>query len=253
MHRPRGRLRRASPSPRRRALPEYRITGNASEEDWQLLRDEVAAFESSGSASLAAATSDAAALASGEILSETERRDDGMIEEMTTGVVNVPFEQFVRKVFPSEWGLQLYGHEGGEVEELEHDAEGRSVRQQERMVLETPMSKYLSWLGGIFPAFKHLDMTKTEQVEYGRDSARVRWRVYASDNDTVAQDIGYVNFQGTGATTTVTFHSAHKYTNSYTWPFSWGPLNRINDALTAMGLSDYFVNAVEHYRSLAEG
>jgi len=94
-------------------------------------------------------------------------------------------------------------------------------------------------------------MTKTEAIEYGEDNARVRWRVYTSDNDTVSQDIGYVNFESVGNGVKVTFHSAHKYTDSYNAPFNQGPMTAVADYLTANGLQDYFKNAIDHYRDLA--
>ena len=175
-----------------------------------------------------------------------------MIEEMTVGVANVPFDVFAKRVFPADWGIKLYAYKGGQVNVVERDEQGRPVRQEERMVLQTPLSRYLGWLGNLFPALKDLDMTKTEQIEYGEDFARVRWRVYRSDNQTVEQDIGYVEFKGQGASTRITFHSAHKYTSSYTSPMNFGPLTHVRDALTAKNLRDYFVGAIQQYKEIAE-
>ncbi len=231
--------------------PDMSVTRNATTQDWEALRREVAAFEAATPDDLLRATSDEQALEDGDILSGTTSRSDGMIEEQTVGMVDLPYAIFAQRVLPAEWGVNLYGYVGGEVEELAHDEQGRPTRQQERMVLETPVSEYASWLGDMLPATRHFDMTKTEEIEYGEDYSRVRWRVYTSDNNTVAQDIGYVHFQGCGGKTKITFHSAHAYTDEYNGPLAHDHLSGIGDAITAKGLRDYFTSAIGKYRDLA--
>ena len=231
----------------------YDVTKDAAKDDWSKLKTEVAGFEGATPKKLKDGTSDEKALGRGKILSETQPRADGMMEEMTVGTVNVPYETFIQRVLPADWGMKLAAHKGGDVHVQDRDGQGRAVQQEERMVLQTPMSQYLSWLGGVVPMLKDLDMTKTEEIEYGDRSARVRWRVYWSDNQTVKQDIGYVNFEAAGNQTKITFHSAHAYTSSYTSPMNWGPLAYVRDQITAKNLRDYFTSAIAHYRKLAGG
>jgi len=230
---------------------DFGISGEGKAADWRKLREEVAAFEAATPGVLLEKTSDVEALEGGEILSATEKRDDGMIEEMTVGNVDVPYEKFIQRVIPSEWSTELAGRVGGDVDPLAVDEEGRTVYQEDRMVLETPMSKHLSWLGDAFPAFKHLDMTKSEDIEYGEDETRVRWRVYLSDNETVLQDIGYVHFSKCGNSTQVKFHSAHAFTQDYTAGLNWGPLVSVRDWMVAGQLRDAFTAHIEAYREAA--
>ncbi len=233
-------------------LSGYDISDEGVGQDWSDLRTEVAAFEASGSQKLADETSDLEELQDGEILSATEKREDGMIEEMTVGMIDVPFEQFIQKVVPAEWSTKLAGRVGGDVDPLVADEQGRTLFQEDRMVLETPMSKHLSWLGDAFPIFKHLDMTKSEEIEYGSDSIRVRWRVYLSDNATVLQDIGYVDFSRAGNGTLVKFHSAHAFTEDYTAPMNIGILSGVRDWMMGKQLQDAFTAHIEEYRKAAE-
>jgi len=226
------------------------ITREADEDEWKALREEVASFEDHPMRGLVRKTSNDRKLARGEILTATEKRPDGMIEEMTVGIVDVPYDQFVQAIRPADWGVKLFGYVDGEVTVAEVDDQGRPIRQHERMILETPFSEHLNWADGAYAGFKHLDMTKTEEITYGEGEATVRWRVYNSDNDTVQQDIGYVRFEAVDSGTKVTFHSAHKYTDSYLAPFT-GLLEGVGDELTADGLSDYFTGVIEHYREQA--
>ena len=108
-------------------------------------------------------------------------------------------------------------------------------------------------MGDVAPMMKHLDMTKSEEIDYGKDKVRVRWRVYMSDNETVLQDIGYVEFAKSGDKTRVTFHSAHAFTESYTSPMNYGPLAEFRDVMTAKQLREAFSAHIENYREVAEG
>ena len=229
------------------------VTGDASKSDWRKLKGEVADFEEQTPDALRRATGDQEALSNGEVLPATRKRRDGMIEEMTVGEVNCPYHQFVQKILPSEWSRDLAGYVGGDVDVVERDEQGRATRQYDRMVLETPMSKHLSWMGDVAPMMKHLDMTKSEEIDYGKDKVRVRWRVYMSDNETVLQDIGYVEFAKSGDKTRVTFHSAHAFTESYTSPMNYGPLAEFRDVMTAKQLREAFSAHIENYREVAEG
>jgi hypothetical protein len=123
---------------------------------------------------------------------------------ITTGRVDMPYSEFIGVLPPAEWGINLAHYLGGELRALTWDAEGRPVRQLERMVLspipfdgETPLTNN--------------DMTKLEIVEYEAERATVYWRVMHSDNNTTETDVGSVEFRAEGASgTRVTFHSAHR-------------------------------------------
>lgn len=176
-------------------------------------------------------------LAIGKILTETRRRPDGMVEEVTRGVVDMPLEKFLERVPIKDWGKNLVDYKGGQVRQA------GAGRQIERMVLGAPG--------------KDLDMTKVEAVSEERDRsgritcARVRWEVLKSDNGSVVQDVGALRFERFGNQTLITWHSAHKLN---TIPFNL-PLipGRVKDAFLGVTLSGYFSRAISHYRDVAAG
>ncbi len=173
----------------------------------------------------------------GEILTMHTPLADGMVEERTVGLVDVPLEEFLKKVPAKDWGKNLVDWKGGEVR-----AAGPG-RQVERMVLRMPG--------------KDLDMTKVETVTDDRDasgklqSSRVRWEVLKSDNGTVKQDVGTLKLERYGDKTLVTWHSAHALNK---FPVATALLPKeATDAAAGMVLSSYFRRAIEHYRELTGG
>ncbi len=120
-----------------------------------------------------------------------------MVVEFTQLFINMPYETFLKRFNPADWGQSLAGYIGGEVQVIEKDKQNRPVRQLERMVLTAPL--------------RRLDMTKSEVIVYEDNKATVYWRVYHSDNKTTKTDIGYVEFSSLDQNSTcMTFHSAHK-------------------------------------------
>ncbi len=205
------------------------ITSLPNDDQWRLLRAEVEAFERPERAAFRALVvktgSDGARtrLADGKVVAASQKRSDGMVEELTIGLIDAPFQQFVECIAPCDWSRYLAGLVGGDVQPQPGaiDAQGRTTEQLDRMVLKTMSSAIVNvdfWL------FKHLDMTKNEAIDYGDTSVRVRWRVYHSDNATVAEDVGYVDFAGVDGGTRVTFHSAHRFTPSYARLWGWSPI-----------------------------
>jgi hypothetical protein len=185
----------------------------------------------------------------GEILSGTFERGD-TIHELTEGIVDMPYDEFMKKMPADRWGVNLAEYRGGEVKVTERDAQGRVIKQRERMVLETPLSKLLP---GVFEAN---DMTKVESIEYGPDMTVVRWEVLDSDNKTTLKDIGEVRFIRMGDKTKIEFESEHRID-----PFpgmlekleDLGPLDRPYKKGIAMSMQDYFKSCIAHYQDLAAG
>lgn len=172
----------------------------------------------------------------GDIISATNSRPDGTIEEKTVGVVNVTLEKFLERVPTRDWGKNLVDYMGGEVK-----AAGPG-KQIERMVLRMPG--------------KDLDMTKVETITDDRDASgrlqasRVRWEVLKSDNGTVKQDTGTLKLERYGDKMLVTWHSAHALEK---FPTLTRALPKsVSDKATGFVLADYFKRAIEHYRTLTE-
>ncbi|RLB52632.1 MAG: hypothetical protein DRJ42_14280 [Deltaproteobacteria bacterium] len=156
--------------------------------------------------------------------------------EHTQGIVAVSLEDFLARVPADRWGVELDHYLGGEVQVHETDAEGRVVRQVERMVLSPlPIDIHT-------PA--NADMTKVEHIVYGDDAVTVYWRVMYSDNLSTETDVGSVSFIRHGVDETlVVFHSAHKL-SALGVPLA--------NSLARASLGPFFSDHVRHYRGLVE-
>ncbi|HEY3448953.1 MAG TPA: hypothetical protein VGK67_21510 [Myxococcales bacterium] len=171
----------------------------------------------------------------GEILSSWNSRPDGLVEELTRGVVDLPLEKFLEKIPMKDWGVSLADYRGGEVVPAGQD------RQIERMVLRMPG--------------KDLDMTKVETLHEKKDASgklqgtQVKWEVLKSDNGTTLADVGTLRFERCGDKTLVTFHSAHKL-DKFPALTALMP-QKVKDAATGEILKMTFTKHVENYRKLA--
>ena len=157
--------------------------------------------------------------------------------EITSGLVEVPYETFVGVLPAEDWGVELSSRIGGEVIVYEVDSEYRATRQLERMVL-SPFSIPI-WTG-----LADNDMTKVEVIQYGQDGAKVYWRVIYSDNNSTEMDVGSVEFRRFDSSSTlITFHSAHRLN-------AVGAVH-IDSGLVAPVLETTFRALIDHYRALA--
>jgi hypothetical protein len=174
-----------------------------------------------------------------EVVEPAGAAPKAMAVELSERVIEVPYAAFSQALAAEDWGVSLAFYLGGEVRVNERDAQGRAVRQHERMVLNP------------FPCdmdtrLANNDMTKVEVIEYGSDWARVNWRVYYSDNDSTEADVGSVEFSAHDARSTrVTFHSAHRLN---------APLgiHIPNDVVRAV-LKGYFLDHIRRYAQLVGG
>jgi hypothetical protein len=204
----------------------------AGDKDFGAMEQRVAGLEA-GERPLDAAARERLAL--GRVLTTWQPRPDGLVEEYTLGVVDVPLERFLAVMPARDWGRNLADWKGGAVRPAGPD------RQIERMVLES--------FG------KDLDMTKVETVREERDAqgrliaARIRWEVLESDNGSVITDVGTVRFERFGDKTLVTWHSAHKLNVP---PLSWGIVPRaLADPIVGFMLTRFFRRCTERYRKIA--
>ncbi len=181
-------------------------------------------------------------------VSYTQKVDDGRgagpktaAVEITQGLVNLPLARFLEKMPADQWGTHLDHYLGGAVKVTERSADGKPVRQVERMVLS-------GLPGDLNLRALNMDMTKVEQREERRDAAgnltgvTMYWRVHSSENKTTAMDVGSVAFEAYGqGQTRVTFHSAHRLgMDKLIFPA----------ALVKPTLRSFFSDHVRHYREL---
>ncbi len=119
--------------------------------------------------------------------SKTEMELQRGYREVTVGLIDKPFSEFLDKFDPArEWGKNLVGYVGGELVVDELDAEDRAVLLRERMILATP------WY--IIGA-PDSDMSKFEKIQYDQDSVKVNWVVTKSPDNSVYFDFGYFLFK----------------------------------------------------------
>lgn len=148
------------------------------------------------------------------------------VVELTCILINVPYKEFIQKIPPEKWGINLAYHLGGEVLCLKRDEQLRTTHQIERMVLAAPI--------------KNLDMTKSEVIVYEKDRSTVYWRVFNSDNHTTILDIGYVEFAISGSESTIIkFQSAHKL--------------YLPNIVLRYTLANTFIHHLKNYKAIAGG
>jgi hypothetical protein len=158
-----------------------------------------------------------------------------MAVELSVQLIEVPYSDFVDRLAPATWGINLAYYLGGQLLVIEED-QGLAVKQVERMVLSPFECDMDTRLG-------NMDMTKTEVIRYYSGRAKVYWRVYHSDNNSTEADVGSVEFsQYDEFSTLVTFHSAHRLN---------APLGiHISNDLVQVTLQTYFLEHIRHYADL---
>ncbi|OGR40544.1 MAG: hypothetical protein A2X29_09545 [Elusimicrobia bacterium GWA2_64_40] len=170
-----------------------------------------------------------------EIRAGSGGEKEKVVIELTRILIDAPFSVFQKKLPAGDWGLNIAHRLGGEVLVTEKGADGRVVRQLERMVLSgVPCA-------AVNLSLTNQDMTKAEIIRYGKDSAKVYWRVYRSDNGSTKVDVGSVEFRTYGESSVlVTFHSAHRLRGLEFLP---GVAKRV--------LSQTFLDHARRYRDIA--
>ena len=117
----------------------------------------------------------------------TSYRGEIGYREVTLGLIDKPFSEFLDKFDPArEWGKNLVGYLGGELEVDELDAKNRAVLLRERMILAIP------WF---LIGAPNSDMSKYEKIQYDQESVKVNWVVKKSPDNSVYFDFGYFLFK----------------------------------------------------------
>ena len=222
---------------------DYTITRSPTSAEWDILdlvNDYQAATPSDVLAEQASISD--AELADGvswtweqEIVEQHGASPKLMAVELSQRLLPIAYDDFVQKLAPQDWGVNLEYYIGGEVEVYDTDEQGRATKQVERMVLSPFPCDMDTRLG-------NNDMTKVELIDYGQDYARVTWRVYNSDNDSTEADVGSVEFNAYEDETLVTFYSAHRLN---------APLGiHIDNVIVQKILKSYFLEHIAAYRRI---
>ena len=193
-------------------------------------------------------------------VAKTDEAPKDMVVEFTQGFIKVPYLEFIEKLSIDKWGYGNLAHWlGGELRPEEGSeittGEDKEARQIERMYFDsfnlnpkTVLDKGV--LAFIAKTIQHkpinLDMTKREIYRISKDSSKVYWQVFYSDNGTVNDDIGSLEFKTHNNGTLVTFHSAH-HLAVQEWP---DPLQIISKKFVPAMLSQFFQDSVEKYREI---
>jgi hypothetical protein len=189
----------------------------------------------------------------GEVLAGTFKAGD-KLHTLTEGIIDMPYDKFISRMAPDRWGANLAEYRGGEIKVTERDEKGRVVKQRERMVTETPLSKHLPAL------FGHLanDMTKVESIHYDDVNRRVevKWEVLASDNRTTLVDMGELRFYADGNRTKVEFESEHRidaFPGTLPTLERIPVLNKVIQSTTEGVMRDFFSACIRRYQQVAAG
>ena len=160
--------------------------------------------------------------------------------QVTAGLINLSYEQFLTKFSPAEdWASHTATYRGGTRTVDEVDALNRLLVFRERMYIGTP------WYATGAP---DLDITKHEAAVYTDSSSHIHWVVRESANGSVFLDIGYVRFSKYGAgQTLVVFNSIHRVDAG--WLCRVLPQS-MESMLTRIVLRDVFSASIEAYQDL---
>lgn len=171
---------------------------------------------------------------------ETYHDDKLAYHQVTAGLIDVSYEQFLTKFSPAEdWAPNTATYEGGTRVVDEYDALKRPLVFRGRMYIGVP------WYATGAP---DLDITKHEAVVYTDASSHIHWIVRESANDSVFLDIGYVNFSKYGeGQTLVVFNSIHRVDAG--WLCRALPTS-VESMLTRVVLRDVFSASIESYQDL---
>jgi hypothetical protein len=174
---------------------------------------------------------------------------DGVVHEMGKVIANVNYDEFMKRMDPADWSLNLPQRWGGQVVRMkdtrspERDGRG-AVLQQERMVLGVPA----------------LDMTKNSVVTVGKNRSLIRWQVTHSDRSlpalfhkTVKMDNGWIEFARTADNKVeITTRSAHSISTLPSVLLEKAA-PRLSSKIFALSLKSYFTSTVKRYQQIAEG
>lgn len=226
---------------------DYVVTSNPTDTDWdiiELIDDYQAGVPADVSNALDGATR--SELMEGtswtweqDVVSGAGRSSQPMAVELSVRLIEVPYEDFVERLAPADWGVNLAEYLGGEVIVYDEDELSRPTAQVERMVLGAFPCEMDTRLG-------NMDMTKAEWIYYYQDGAKVYWRVYFSDNDSVEADVGTLELWSYDPySTLVIFHSAHRLNT---------PLGtHISNDIVEPTLRYFFLRYIEKYRQIVGG
>ena len=171
---------------------------------------------------------------------ETSHEDKLAYHQVTAGLINLSYEEFLTKFSPAEdWAPNTATYRGGTRAVDEVDALNRPLVFRERMYIGIP------WYATGAP---DLDITKHEAAVYTEASSHINWIVRESANESVFLDIGYVRFSKySEAQTLVVFNSIHRVDAG--WLCRALPTS-MESMLTRFVLRDVFSASIEAYQDL---
>lgn len=193
-----------------------------------------------------------------KVASKTDVSPKDMIVEFTQGFIKVPYQGFIKELPITKWGyenLALWScgelRDSVKVKGGVSTDEYKEVRQVERMKFDSLdlnsktdiFKKVVEKVGGKFIENKiNLDMTKREIIRIWNSNlkSKVYWQVFYSDNKTVNDDIGSLEFKDYKDGTLVTFHSAHHLAIQELFP----------DKIVGCTLSNFFKDSVIKYKEI---
>lgn len=160
----------------------------------------------------------------------------------------IDFDEFVATVDVARTISYMNDYLGGVVVELQHDSDGRSIRQAERN-LYLPQPNYLALSGG-----QPIDVCKLEIVEYGPDQHRLYWKTIASLNDSADYDDGIVTFDRTSTGTAITIFGRQLFTLPPLWAaIDLGLAPSLKAHLVTDAYATFFDRTLANLEALVEG
>lgn len=137
---------------------------------------------------------------------------------------------------------------GGRAVALDHDDEGRVVRQAERN-LYLPQPNYVALWGGL-----PIDVGKIEVAHHRTDSCSLYWKTITSANDSAVADDGKVSFERSALGTTVVILGRQQFVLPRALHFVEQRLDpTLRDRLVTHAYATFFSRTIANFEALVEG
>ncbi len=173
---------------------------------------------------------------------------DGAILYYLERDVDFPFREFAEKVDICKAVTYMYDYIGGRTVQVKHDSRGRCIHQLERTVFLPQPNSFILLNGST------IDVTKIENIQYGRGFQKIIWRTVLSDNNSAIYDDGTVTFEQHNGRTKIRIMVHQNFLNPpVLWWMKLSYYPGLRRSLTVPGFRRFFEKTIDNYCAVAEG
>ena len=176
------------------------------------------------------------------------RRVDGAVVFDYRRSLPIPYDDFVEAVDVTATISAMNDYLGGHTVALDHDDDGRVVRQAERN-LYLPQPNYVVLWGGM-----PIDVGKIEVATHSKGSCTMYWKTITSPTGSAITDDGKVTFARSSIGTTVTVVGRQQFVLPQALGFVEQHLDpQLRDRLVTHAYATFFSRTIANFEALVEG